>query len=161
MKFFLHFSFIVCLKAQGFAPVGAASRGVCLRTHQRAFRSRGALGAPLWGRDLRSPPQPSPEGCTYGCERSRAVSADTPKGFPLALWKPSGHAIGIGGERLPLGVLECRPLLPTVARPTIQSILRGRLSPPSQQRACGRKTGKRKKRAIFPRATMCIRKNGK
>jgi len=71
------------------------------------------------------------------------------RGFPLALWKPSWHAIGIGGERLPLGVLECRPLLPSVARTTIQSILLGSLSPPQQQCACEekRETGKR---AVHP-----------
>ena len=88
------------------------------------------------------------------------MSADTPKGFPLALWKPSGHAIGIGGERLPLGVLECRPLLPSVARPTIQSILRGSLSPPLATMCMRKRNGETKDRRLwFPGRIFAHRLN--
>ena len=99
-----------------------------------------------------------PEGTRFRtcrcCEQGR-VSADTPKGFPLARGArsaPLGKGFAIPSPTFPgitagvaLRVLECRPLLPSVARPTIQSILRGSLSPPV--------------------ATMCMRKkkrgNGK
>ena len=38
---------------------------------------------------------------TCGCCEQGYVSADTLKGFPLALWKPSGHAVG--GGKTPSG----------------------------------------------------------
>ena len=103
-----------------------------------------------------------PEGTRFRtcrcCEQGR-VSADTPKGFPLARGArsaPLGKGFAIPSPTFPgitagvaLRVLECRPLLPSVARPTIQSILRGSLSPPQQQSACEEKqeTGKR---AVHP-----------
>ncbi len=103
-----------------------------------------------------------PEGTRFRtcrcCEQGH-VSADTPKGFPLARGArsaPLGKGFAIPSPTFPgitagvaLRVLECRPLLPSVARPTIQSILRGSLSPPQQQCACEEKqeTGKR---AVHP-----------
>ena len=41
--------------------------------------------------------------CTCGRKRSKHVSADTPKGFPLALWNSSGHAVGVRGRKTPSG----------------------------------------------------------
>ena len=51
------------------------------------------------------------------------VPVGTPKGFPLALWKPSGLVT----RRVALGVQDSRPLLPLAARPTSLSILRATL----------------------------------
>ena len=84
------------------------------------------------------------------CGHTKGLSARPLETFGACGWGK--------GERLPLGVLECRPLLPSVARPTIQSILRGSLSLPLATMCMRKKNGEIKTRAFPPRNNVYAKK---